>query len=38
MTLWLTHQGADGEDGGISGEGDGGGPHHDKRLMLLVAL
>ena len=35
--LWLTHQGADGEDGGVSGE-DGGGPHHDKRLMLLVAL
>ena len=36
--LWLTHQGADGEDGGVWGEEDGGGPHHDKRLMMLVAL
>lgn len=37
MTLWLSCQGAGGEDGRISGE-EGGGPHHDKRLMLLVAL
>lgn len=37
MTLWLSCQGAGGEDGRISGE-EGGGPHRDKRPMLLAAL